>query len=252
MIRTSTIKALLASLLLAAPAAHAVVLDFNGFANGTIIDDEYLASNGVTVSAVNRSTGPNLAVVFDSTPAGPSSNFSADPDLIGPFNSFNPALADNFDPQNILIIQENSSGCNALTCSRPDDEGDRPAGIITFQFAQAIELLSLDFFDIENAEDGFTLDNRIRLYDSEIGGTEIAANTYYTPDTSGPNGVGDNLWNQILFDQGVSGIKRIEVYFGGSGALDNLKYNVVPVPAAFWLFGTALIGFIGFSRRTSV
>jgi hypothetical protein len=26
----------------------------------------------------------------------------------------------------------------------------------------------------------------------------------------------------------------------------------VPVPAAFWLFGTALIGFIGFSRKTSV
>jgi len=28
--------------------------------------------------------------------------------------------------------------------------------------------------------------------------------------------------------------------------------SAVPVPAAVWLFGTALIGFIGFSRRTSV
>ncbi len=28
--------------------------------------------------------------------------------------------------------------------------------------------------------------------------------------------------------------------------------QVVPVPAAVWLFGTALIGFIGFSRRTNV
>ncbi len=26
----------------------------------------------------------------------------------------------------------------------------------------------------------------------------------------------------------------------------------VPVPAAFWLFGTALIGFIGYSRRTNL
>lgn len=26
----------------------------------------------------------------------------------------------------------------------------------------------------------------------------------------------------------------------------------VPVPAAFWLFGSALIGFIGFSRRTNL
>ena len=28
--------------------------------------------------------------------------------------------------------------------------------------------------------------------------------------------------------------------------------SVVPVPAAIWLFGTALIGFIGISRRTKV
>lgn len=28
--------------------------------------------------------------------------------------------------------------------------------------------------------------------------------------------------------------------------------NAVPVPAAFWLFGTALIGFIGISRRTNL
>ena len=28
--------------------------------------------------------------------------------------------------------------------------------------------------------------------------------------------------------------------------------SVVPVPAAFWLFGTALLGFIGFSRRTNI
>lgn len=31
-----------------------------------------------------------------------------------------------------------------------------------------------------------------------------------------------------------------------------LNPNPIPVPAAFWLFGTALIGFIGLSRRTRV
>ena len=64
-----------------------------------------------------------------------------------------------------------------------------------------------------------------------------------------------NLWDQVVFggaNQGLAGIKRVDVYFGGSGALDNLTYSVVPVPAAVWLFGTALFGFIGFSRRTSV
>jgi len=40
----------------------------------------------------------------------------------------------------------------------------------------------------------------------------------------------------------------------GSGSISHVAiYGVspVPVPAAFWLFGTALIGFIGYSRRIS-
>jgi len=60
------------------------------------------------------------------------------------------------------------------------------------------------------------------------------------------------MWGQVLFGQGLVGVKRIEVYMGGSGAIDNLPNNTMPVPSAFWLFGTALIGFIDFSRRTSL
>jgi hypothetical protein len=43
--------------------------------------------------------------------------------------------------------------------------------------------------------------------------------------------------------------------WSGRGAISHVAiYGVspIPVPAAFWLFGTALIGFIGFSRRTKV
>ena len=31
--------------------------------------------------------------------------------------------------------------------------------------------------------------------------------------------------------------------------IDNLQFSAVPLPAAIWLFGTALLGFIGLSRR---
>jgi hypothetical protein len=31
-----------------------------------------------------------------------------------------------------------------------------------------------------------------------------------------------------------------------------VQISAVPVPAAVWLFGTALIGFVGMSRRTTV
>lgn len=39
---------------------------------------------------------------------------------------------------------------------------------------------------------------------------------------------------------------------GGSESFVTAPLSPVPVPAAFWLFGTALIGFIGMSRRTKV
>jgi len=45
-------------------------------------------------------------------------------------------------------------------------------------------------------------------------------------------------------------------FWVGNGSISHValygNVGVIPVPAAFWLFGTALIGFIGFSRRTSV
>lgn len=252
MFKKSTIKSLLATLLLATPAAQAVTLDFEGFGNGTIMDNEYLVSHGVSISAQNLSTGPNYAVIFDTTPSGSSPNFSSDPDLIGNFDNIAPdahnqSLPDDYDPGNVLIIQENLSGCSGNTCVRPDDEGSRPAGIFTFNFRNAIELLSIDFFDVERAENGTGPANRIDVWDFD---TNVLTTVGHTPNTGG-----DNLWAQLLFDSNnpaLRNIGRIDIHMGGSGAIDNLTYNVVPVPAAVWLFGTALIGFIGYSRRRTI
>jgi hypothetical protein len=42
-------------------------------------------------------------------------------------------------------------------------------------------------------------------------------------------------------------------YDGSKIGMDlRLEMSVVPVPAAIWLFGTALIGFVGMSRRRKV
>ena len=35
-------------------------------------------------------------------------------------------------------------------------------------------------------------------------------------------------------------------------ALARIEFSAVPIPAAFWMFGTALIGFVAMSRRTKV
>ena len=75
---------------------------------------------------------------------------------------------------------------------------------------------------------------------------ELFVDDYLVPGTGG-----DNTWGPLSFI-GISGISKLEINLRGSGAIDNLSYNVVPVPAAAWLFGTALLGFIGFSRRTAI
>lgn len=44
----------------------------------------------------------------------------------------------------------------------------------------------------------------------------------------------------------------IDAGFSGSGthfAMDNFTYSTVPVPAAVWLFGSGLLGIVGFSKR---
>ncbi len=57
---------------------------------------------------------------------------------------------------------------------------------------------------------------------------------------------------------GWNGTDMLELrnFWPSNGAISNVaiwgNVSPVPVPAAVWLFGTALIGFIGISRRTKV
>jgi len=226
-----------ASLTLPAQASTlSAVLDFEGFLAGQIIDDEYAVSPppGSNLSAVNLSSGPNVAIIFDT--AAPT---GGDIDLAAPFDSMNPALPDNYDPGNVLIIQERNN-CDLIAgfCSIPDDEGTSPAGEIEILFNSPIILTSIDFFDIEFNENANDPDSQIRLFDASD--NEILANTFFVPNTSG-----DNMWDQLVFD--VPGVKRVLIELNGSGAIDNVAY-VVPVPAAAWLFCSAL-GMLGWMRR---
>ena len=240
------LKGLTAALLLFSVPAQSAVLDFDDsslFVHGTVVDSQYQPL--VTISAVNFG-GPDLAVIFDT-----SRSDTRDPDLEAPFRTLTSDAM--FYPRNVLIIQEHNyrGNCNDGTCNKPDDEAGQPAGYFSFDFANPIELISLDFFDIEAGENGSSANNRIVLYDASdalITGMDVAYRTPYTG--------GDNLWKQLLFDSTTDpellGIGRMDIYMAGSGAIDNLVYNVVPVPASLWLFGTALLGFIGYSRSRMI
>ena len=244
--QSSPLQGLAAALLLISAQAQSAVLDFEDpvlFQHGTVVDSQYQPL--VAISAVNFS-GPDLAVVFDT-----SRSYTADPDLEAPFTTLSSDTA--YYPGNVLIIQEHNyrGNCDDGTCNKPDDEGDRPAGYFSFDFNGAIELISLDFFDIETAEDGSSASNRIVFYDAADAEITTMDIPYHTPYTGG-----DNLWKQLLFDSvtdpELRSIGRIDVYMAGSGAIDNLAFNVVPIPASLWLFGTALLGFIGYSRRRMI
>ena len=217
------------------PFAIADVIDFEDLSPGTIVDTEY--ASVVDISVINRGGGPDLAVLFDTTAETAT---GGDTDLLGPFNTDNTDLSSGFVTGNVLIIQEHGYSCGTNACSNPDDEGSRPAGTFYFDFKSVITLESIDFFDVETAENGKTDNNAIRLFD--VDNNEIMPGEFFTPDTGG-----DNMWNQLVFN--VDGVKRLELNLGGSGAIDNISFTVVPVPAAVWLFGSGLIGLIALARR---
>lgn len=69
-------------------------------------------------------------------------------------------------------------------------------------------------------------------------GNTFVAYLYEPGSGAGSSGT----WNTSALDD--KNLSHFSIYTSG--------VSPIPVPAAVWLFGTALIGFIGFSRRTKV
>ena len=228
------IKTTLVSTLLAiSPVTLAGLIDFEDYASSTIIDNEYYLSDGITFNGVNiAKNADNLAVLFD------TNNYTGgDRDLAAPF--FNNGNLGEISPGNVLIIHENPNECNESICTNPDDEGNRAAGYFSINFAEAVTLNSIDFFDIEVEEYGISEFNLISFFDSND--NEISPNTFYTPDTGG-----DNQWARLDF--GVSGVSSIKISLYGSGAIDNINYTKVPEPTTLAIFALGIIGLA--SRRS--
>ncbi len=215
-------------------ASQATVIDFEGFAAGTIIDDDIA---GVTISAMtNGFNTPDVAIIFDSDhPTG------GDIDLAAPFiQSGNSST--QFFPGNILILQERND-CNATACAEPDDNA--AGGRVNFAFDAPVVLNSIDFFDIEAHESGSSVDayGMIIFAATAASGMDSLIGMWTVPSTGG-----NNTWATLDLG-GLAGVTRLEIVLLGSGAIDNLDYTVVPLPAALWLFGSAIAGLAALRRR---
>ena len=224
-----------AALLLPGAAVATTTITFSefGVVHGEVVDTDFASLGLDSIITTNIGGGPDLGVVFDSLLMGTN-----DGDLEGPpWNVGN--LAPNTVLGNILIIQENSSGCGDDVCDVPDDEGSRPAG--SFDLSFATTPITSFGFDIVDVEDTTAENGSIVFYDGaasftisfdelEVGGAFEVAGLVF----------GNNSANRIpeitAASLGLSQFDRIVINMGGSGGIDNL---VIPEP------GTGLLVLMG-------
>jgi hypothetical protein len=209
-----------------------------GFVHGSVVDTDYAGDAGPTLTSIhvdNLAGGPDLAVTFDSGYPGATT----DPDLLGPGWSGGNLPGDTL-LGNILIAQENATGCGDDVCDDPDDEGARPAADITLAISTPVELFGLDVIDIESsgAERG-----HLELFEGAtsvvIDWMEFEAGGAYDQAVV----FGNNSLNRIVLSAGQVGlgaIDKVVVRMGGSGGLDNIVLSTpggaAPEPGlALWL-----------------
>ena len=227
-----------------AGAAHAGIIDFNGYPAGTIIDTEY-ATAGVAITADNSlSTAFNVATLFNA--AGTS---GPDTDLQGPWDLGN--IAPGGPGGNVLIIQDQRS--RTITNGRiasPDDEGGRPAGSLFFTFATPIKAFGFDLLDVEgpaefNGSSGFFATFFGAGTPVKVGFDQfLALGPYHRAGVVYGNNSANRIAPITAQQLGIpGGFTMVEINLGGSGGIDNISYqNVssVPEPATIGIVAAGL------------
>jgi hypothetical protein len=222
-----------------ASAASTLLLDFESFSHGQIIDDDM---PGVTVSVDNfRSGGPDLGVIFDTRLRN-----TPDDDLEGP-NGANGSWAgggnipsDEILGNALIIPTRGGDDGNGFLDEAPNDEGRRPAGVITMLFDSNIRTFGFDLIDVEGPVEygnggGFVAS----FFSNGSLVTTIDFADFVTPGSLVYDAgitFGNNSANRIvpidLQQFGPGMINKVQIAMGGSGAVDNILVTMVPTPSA--------------------
>lgn len=155
-----------------------------------------------------------------------------------------------------------------LTCWTTNDNSSLKADELEALVGTSADLLLLYKQDVGGGESGlFTGSYETSFSNSELDPTDaliefIAGNDPIICDECYLLiKDGNHSPAQYIFDLAILGwdgmmTLALEGFWPAGGAISHVSIwgtlAVIPIPAAFWLFGTALIGFIGISRRTAV
>jgi len=230
----------LTAALVAAPAASAglVTTDFTGLANGQNVEGTTFNA-GTLAEFTATSTGNNQGLrIFDTTPGGPNLNMGDNDLLVAGFG-------------NALILQDNQG-------VTPNDANE--GGVINFAFASAVELVSIDLIDFNGGTAStFTLTDEggntrtFSLPDDWTGEAGVnGAPGFGTLDFDTNNQVGFDGNIATFIDAGafdLTGVVSVGFDLGGSGAIDNLRAVVVPLPLPAGLAAAGLGLIAGVRRR---
>ena len=228
--------------------ARALSLDFEEFAHGEIASVSNNPSYKGVVIAVdnaNSSSGhPDLGVAFDSE----NEVDTRDPDLERGNGWATGNLAPSTELGNVLIIQENGTGCGDGICDRPDDEANRQAGTITLDYSNLDETFNSFQFDLIDIDDVTAEGGSIEF--KFLGGLVAFFDFESFADDFGAIW-GDNSVNRIDLGE-IGQFDEVVITIGGSGGIDNILATdsgiVVPEPSTFVLTAIGLAGLALYGR----
>ena len=219
--RKSSLWALALSPLIAT-SALADEVDFEGIDTGTVVSS-VTSTDGygpILVNGFNPSLGmQNAAVIFDS--ANPT---GGDADLGTPNGDFGGpgvgsggqtgAVGENAaELGKILIVDENLVIGSGGVVEDPDDAAVDGATLeLDFSEAGPVSISSIGYIDVEMSRVGYV----------ELFGDDDAALAMIPLAAVGNNGVGS------VSAEGISGVTRMVITFGGSGALTSVSFNADP------------------------
>jgi hypothetical protein len=242
--------------------AGAALIDFDSLQHGEIVNTQFA---GISISADNVGGGPDLVIIFDSRERS-----TEDTDLEGPGGVPDKTWSGGNLPNTtvlgkMLIIAENDKDTDPADglIDNSDDEGSRPAGSIYFDFDIAVMSFGFDLIDVEGPDEYSSSSGFFAAFFMD--GSPLASVSFGEFDNSASSFFqdavyGNNTINRIqpitaadlsdfVGNPGLTKFDHVEINFGGSAAVDNIRSNPVPEPATMLMVGSGLIILAGIGRK---